>query len=137
MCYKQTILYNPYIPDSLQFAEVKPGKFGMAWKSSAVRYFILPQCGAVQGFSNGHGSCIYIKNSNMCYKQTILYNPYIPDSLQFAEVKPGKFGMAWKSSAVRYFILPQCGAVQGFSNGHGSCRDLVTLIIPRGWTSAM
>ena len=63
----------------------------------------------------------------MCYKQTILYNPYIPDSLQFAEVKPGKFGMAWKSSTVQYFILPQCGAVQGYGNGHGSCRDLVTL----------
>ena len=37
--------------------------------------------------------------------------------LQFAEVKPGKFSMVQKSLAVRYFILPQCGAVQGFRNG--------------------
>ena len=34
----------------------------------------------------------------------------------------GKFFRVRKSSAVQYFTLPQCGAVQGLSNGHGTIR---------------
>ena len=52
------------------------------------------------------------QNANMFNNQMILYNQYVLGSLQFAEEKPGKFGMVRKSSAMRYFVLPRCGAMR-------------------------
>ena len=48
----------------------------------------------VKKFKVRHQIFVYIrKNSYMSYKQTILYSQYILGRLQFAEVKPGKFGI--------------------------------------------
>ena len=47
-----------------------------------------------------------------------LYNQYTLGSLPIARVNPRQVRSVRKSSAVRYFILTQCGAVQGFSYSH-------------------
>ena len=73
----------------------------------------------VRKLKSQHNIDIYLnfQHSYMFYKQRLLSNKVILGSTGLLTVKFVKFGRVRKSSAVRYFILPQCGAVQGSSNG--------------------